>query len=226
MRISDWSSDVCSSDLCTARSGCTSPISRTACRPPASSPPTRRPTDKPEKTMGSDMNRPTKARWARRSSSLALILAAALAPPAFAQEEAPADAAAADPAAEGAIIVTGSRIARETYDTAAPTVSITSDDLLESGNSELSETLADLPQLSSTLNDSTVTGNTQNSGLSSIQLRNLGDNRTLVLIDGRRTVSNSAIGNRVSLSTIPSDFIDRVERSEEHTSELQSLMRI
>src|SRR3546814_19752662 len=68
-----------------------------------------------------------------------------------------------------------------------------------------------LPQLSSTLNDSTVTGNTQNSGLSSIQLRNLGDNRTLVLIDGRRTVSNSAIGNRVSLSTIPSDFIDRVE---------------
>src|SRR3546814_8400595 len=56
-----------------------------------------------------------------------------------------------------------------------------------------------------------VTGNTQNSGLSSIQLRGLGDNRTLVLIDGRRTVSNSAIGNRVSLSTILSDFIDRVE---------------
>src|SRR3546814_1907650 len=95
------------------------------------------------------------------------------------QEEAPPDAAADDPAAEGAIIVTGSRIARETYDTAAPTVSITSDDLLESGNSELSETLADLPQLSSTLNDSTVTGNTQNSGLSSIQLRNLGDNRKI-----------------------------------------------
>src|SRR3546814_8142402 len=86
-----------------------------------------------------------------------------------------------------------------------------SEDLLESGNSELSETLADLPQLSSTLNDSTVTGNTQNSGLSSIQLRGLGDNRNLVLIDGRRTVSNLAIGNRVSLSTIPSDFIDRVE---------------
>src|SRR3546814_19224112 len=78
-----------------------------------------------------------------------------------------------------------SRIARETYDTAAPTISVSSEDLLESGNSELSETLADLPQLSSTLNDSTVTGNTQNSGLSSIQLR-----------------------------------------SEEHTSELQSLMRI
>jgi len=157
----------------------------------------------------------TKARWARRTSHAALILSAALAMPAQAQD-APADAAAADPAApdqatDGAIIVTGSRIARETYDTAAPTVSITSDDLLESGDSELSETLADLPQLSSATNDSTVTGNTQNSGLSSIQLRNLGDNRTLVLIDGRRTVSNSGIRNLVSLSTIPSDFIDRVE---------------
>src|SRR3546814_7492158 len=91
----------------------------------------------------------------------------------------------------------------------------------------------------------------------------LGSNRTLVLVDGRRTVSNSGISNLVSLSTIPSDFIDRVEiitggtssvygsdavagvvniitkknergltlraragRSEEHTSELQSLMRI
>ncbi len=35
--------------------------------------------------------------------------------------------------------------------------------------------------------------------------------RTLVLIDGRRTVSNSGIINLVSLSTIPTDFVDRVE---------------
>lgn len=109
------------------------------------------------------------------------------------------------------IVVTGSRIVRDTYDTPSPTVVIGGDEIVQSGDSELSETLADLPALSSTLNDATVTGNTQNSGLSSIQLRNLGDNRTLVLIDGRRTVSNSGIGNRVSLSTIPTDFIDRVE---------------
>ena len=162
-----------------------------------------------ENDMGSETMISTKARWARRTSHAALILSAALAAPAQAQD-APADPSA-DPAGDGAIIVTGSRIARDTYDTAAPTVSVTGEDLLESGDSELSETLADLPQLTSTTNDSTVTGNTQNSGLSSIQLRNLGDNRTLVLIDGRRTVSNSGIRNLVSLSTIPSDFIDRVE---------------
>jgi iron complex outermembrane recepter protein len=121
----------------------------------------------------------------------------------------PADQQPAEPEAE--IRVTGSRIARETYDTPAPTIGISNADLSEAGDTELSETLADLPAVSSTLNDSAVTGNTQNSGLSSIQLRNLGDNRTLVLIDGRRTVSNSGIGNRVSLSTIPTDFVSRVD---------------
>lgn len=139
-----------------------------------------------------------------------LLLASAfgaLAAPALAQETPAGEA----PAAEGEIVVTGSRIMRDTYDTPAPTVTVGAQDLLESGDSELSETLAEMPALSSTLNDASVTGNTQNSGLSSIMLRNLGDNRTLVLIDGRRTVSNSGIGNRVSLSTIPSDFIDRVE---------------
>jgi outer membrane receptor protein involved in Fe transport len=123
---------------------------------------------------------------------------------------APAQAQAEDPAQQQ-IVVTGSRIAHDNYETPTPTVTLSGEDLLESGDSELSETLADLPQMTSTLNDSTVTGNTQNSGLSAIQLRNLGDNRTLILIDGHRTVSNSGIGNRVSLSTIPSDFIDRVE---------------
>lgn len=163
------------------------------------------------------MNNSTKARWARNSSRTALILLSLplglAAMPAGAQETPAETAASADGAAadEGAIIVTGSRIARETYDTAAPTIGVSSEDLLESGDSELSETLADLPQLTSTTNDATVSGSTQNSGLSSIELRNLGPNRTLVLIDGRRTVSNSGITNLVSLSTIPSDFIDRVD---------------
>lgn len=153
------------------------------------------------------MKTPTKARWARHASGAAIVLIGLAAAPLAAQET-PAEGAAPE---EGAIIVTGSRIARETYDTAAPTIGVSSEDLLEAGDSELSETLADLPQLSSSNNDATVTGSTQNSGLSSIELRNLGPNRTLVLIDGRRTVSNSGITNLVSLSTIPSDFVDRVE---------------
>lgn len=114
-----------------------------------------------------------------------------------------------DPAGE--VTVTGSRIARDSIDTPTPVVTMTREEFEESGGTELSEVLADLPAVSSGLNDATVGGNVQNSGLSAIQLRNLGDNRTLVLIDGRRTVSNSANANRVSTSTIPSSFVDRVE---------------
>ncbi len=123
----------------------------------------------------------------------------------------PDTALSSEASAVGDIVVTGSRIRRSTFDTPTPVVGVSADDLQESGTTELSEMLADLPAATSTLNDSTVAGNVQNSGLSAIQLRNLGDNRTLVLIDGRRTVSNSANANRVSTSTIPSSFVDRVE---------------
>ena len=155
------------------------------------------------------------------SHLLAATALTAVSVPAAAQD-APAAAPRADapqatppqddaPPAAGEVTVTGSRIARDVQDAPTPTLTLTSEDVREAGDNELSETLADIPSLSSTTNEATVAGNVQNSGLSAIQLRNLGDNRTLVLIDGRRTVSNSGIGNRVSISTIPSDFIDRVE---------------
>lgn len=109
------------------------------------------------------------------------------------------------------IVVTGSRIRRDSIDTPTPVVGVTAEEFEEAGATELSELLSDLPAVSSTINESTVAGNVQNSGLSAIQLRNLGDNRTLVLIDGRRAVSNSANANRVSTSTIPTSFVDKVE---------------
>lgn len=109
------------------------------------------------------------------------------------------------------IVVTGTRIARINTDTPAPIVTISGEEIRDSGEVELAEIVADLPGVSSTLNGGTVTGNVQNSGLDVVNLRNLGDNRTLVLIDGRRTVSNSGNGNRVSLNTIPTDFVDRIE---------------
>ncbi len=109
------------------------------------------------------------------------------------------------------VIVTGSRIRRQSFDTASPVTALESEEIAESGRTELSEVIAELPSVSSTLNDRRNSGDVQNDGLSAVQLRSLGDNRTLVLIDGRRTVSNSANGNRVSLSTIPNGFVNRVD---------------
>ena len=44
-----------------------------------------------------------------------------------------------------------------------------------------------------------------------MNLRNQGNDRTLVLIDGRRTVPNQYSSNGISLNTIPTPFIRRVE---------------
>ncbi len=116
------------------------------------------------------------------------------------------------PPADGAIVVTGSRIQRDSFSAPVPINLVDTLDLQSSGYTNLAEALADLPQAS--LDDSPLgptSGENQNSGLSSVSLRNIGGNRTLTLIDGRRTVSNAANRSIVSTNTIPIDFVDRVE---------------
>ncbi|WP_086933495.1 TonB-dependent receptor domain-containing protein [Agarilytica rhodophyticola] len=112
---------------------------------------------------------------------------------------------------EEEVTVTGSRIKRDTFSTPMPMFSINKEDIISIGSNALTDVLLEVPSIVSGLSQTNTTTNLQNSGLSSVDLRNLDDNRTLVLIDGRRTVSNSANGNRVSLGTIPANFVERVE---------------
>ena len=84
--------------------------------------------------------------------------------------------------------------------------------LEDTGLGSLSEILIDeLPQISEGSSNTNSQSSVQNTGLSTIDLRELGTNRTLTLIDGRRAVSNSYSGNYVSLSTIPSGMVHKVE---------------
>jgi outer membrane receptor protein involved in Fe transport len=155
----------------------------------------------------------------RFGSSLIVLAGTALlsATPAMAQAQAPASAPAADagqPAMEE-IVVTGSHIARNTLEQQVPVVAISATQLQSTGLTNLADNLNKLPQLgvpgisnfsSNFLDD--------NAGVSTINLRNLGEERTLVLIDGRRTVSGNAVGQgaaAVDISTIPTFMIDSVE---------------
>lgn len=110
------------------------------------------------------------------------------------------------------IVVTGTRLRRDAFDTSVPTLQVNAQSLAESGFTDLAQSLDEVPGVS--LADNNIgqpAGAIQNAGTSTVNLRNLGANRTLVLIDGRRTVSNAANRNVVSLNTIPQAFIDRVE---------------
>ncbi|WP_417485698.1 TonB-dependent receptor plug domain-containing protein [Maricaulis sp.] len=109
------------------------------------------------------------------------------------------------------IVVTGSRIRRTNATTAIPTQIFTTNDIVESGTVDVGELLAAMPGVDADLSPENSELSIQNSGLSTVNLRGLGADRTLVLINGRRAVSNSGNGERVSLQTIPAGFVQSIE---------------
>lgn len=110
------------------------------------------------------------------------------------------------------ITVTGTRLSALAEDSRfASQHALSSKDVTRSGYNDFLNAIADLP----TVNAPTTPENTQtslpSSGQSFIEIRGLGANRTLILLDGRRTVSSSYSSNRVDLNTIPLDLVKRVE---------------
>lgn len=109
------------------------------------------------------------------------------------------------------IVTTGSRIARPELSQAAPILSLGEEDIEKFGSPDLGQILAELPAVGAT---NTLIGNRESSasaGISAADLRRLGANRTLVLVDGKRHVAGSPGSASVDLSTIPSGMIERIE---------------
>jgi outer membrane receptor protein involved in Fe transport len=110
------------------------------------------------------------------------------------------------------VIVTGSRIRRDSFNVSTPLVQMETDQIEDTGLGSLSEILIDeIPQVFESSSNTNSQSSVSQTGLSTINLRQLGSNRTLTLIDGRRTVPNSYSGSYVSLSSVPSSMIERVE---------------
>lgn len=121
---------------------------------------------------------------------------------------------AQEAAAEGDIVVSGSRIVREGYSAPTP-LSVLDPEMVENRpDPNITVTLVQLPAFGS--GGSTAQGqsgglSSSTSGQSSLNLRNLGNTRTLVLIDGQRTVGSSASGQNVDISSYPQQLIQRVD---------------
>lgn len=110
------------------------------------------------------------------------------------------------------ITVTGSRLRRDSFTVATPLVTMDREAIGDTGLGEMGQILVDnMPALSYGTSNATSQSSVSNTGITTVELRNLGANRTLTLIDGRRVVSNSKSGNYVSTSTIPSGMVKRVE---------------
>ena len=106
----------------------------------------------------------------------------------------------------GKIEVTGTRIKRTDVETAQPVTIVTQKEIKATGLNSVGDILAQLPEIRSVLNAQVNNGN---DGSSTIDLRNLGSNRVLVLVNGKRWVGG--IGGVVDFTTIPAAIIDHIE---------------
>jgi outer membrane receptor protein involved in Fe transport len=129
---------------------------------------------------------------------------------AFAQQGKPATSAAAS-ADISEVVVTGSRIRRDTFDAPLPVASVSGDQIRASGAVILGDVLMEQPMISANSNAQNTSGTLFNAGQSRVDIRGLGSNRTLVLMDGRRHVNGDASSPAVDLNLIPSLMIERVD---------------
>ncbi len=127
---------------------------------------------------------------------LALTLPAFAATAAIAQtaEETKAEAEKADKVKLETFSVTGSRIRRIDAETPQPVVRLTMSDFQATGFSTLGDAIRAMPQISGASLVSTDGGTSFTPGVSSFNLRGLGANNTLVLINGRRAAPFASAG--------------------------------
>lgn len=104
------------------------------------------------------------------------------------------------------IEVTGSRIKRADVETSQPVFVLTREDILQNGQVSVGDILQDLTVAGAALN---TTFNNGGNGETRIDLRNLGSNRTLVLVNGKRWAST--LDGAVDLNTIPVAMVERIE---------------
>lgn len=128
--------------------------------------------------------------------------------PAFAQDP-PVEES--EPAVEE-LVITGSRIGRINIDAPVPVAVVDRTAIEATGQTNLGDVLRTLPSagVSGYTPVSTGFANAQ-SGVSTVDLRNLGEDRTLVLINGRRYVAGIPGTQVVDFSTIPTEMVERVE---------------
>ncbi|MBJ7446780.1 MAG: TonB-dependent receptor [Brevundimonas sp.] len=119
----------------------------------------------------------------------------------------------ADPTTElGEVVVTGSRIRRDATNAPTPLIQVQREELLATGQATVIDYLATIPALSNSVVPSDTTGSgLGDGGLSLPNLRSLGSNRTLTLVDGRRHVGSSGGQLSVDIDTIPRLLIENIE---------------
>jgi len=112
----------------------------------------------------------------------------------------------------GEIVVTGSRIARPNQEAPTQVQVVSAEAIATTGEVNLGEILRTLPAAGvSSLTPTNSNFFTQGNGVATVNLRNLGEDRTLVLVNGRRFVAGLPGTQIVDFNSLPTEFIERVD---------------
>jgi outer membrane receptor protein involved in Fe transport len=113
------------------------------------------------------------------------------------------------------IVVTGSRLRRTAFSTSAPVMVVKREDLDRNAYGSLSDLARNLSEGGGNTSGGGTTGAFYDAqGVQMINLRGLGANATLVLLNGRRLIANGpggALESFTDISMIPVSMIERIE---------------
>jgi len=124
-------------------------------------------------------------------------------------QTAPATAAAVTAPAElQEVVVTGSRISTPNQVSVSPVTFVSALDVQQTGVSRVEDLLNSLPQVFAAQGSNTSNGST---GTASVNLRGLGEIRTLVLVNGFRLGLGDASSPASDINMVPTELIDSVE---------------
>jgi len=135
-------------------------------------------------------------------------------PWAHAQQAAADQPASTDDQKLEEVVVTGSRIRQSEQNVANPVTTFTAETIQQSGRTDLADFLSQTPALVGSITGDLTAGSNPNFGevgLNLLDLRHLGVDRTLVLVDGRRHVSGLAGSAAVDIDAIPTDLLKSVD---------------
>ena len=110
------------------------------------------------------------------------------------------------------IIVTGTNIVRNGYTAPTPVTVVGEEQIQTSATTNIADYVNTIPVFVGSQTPVNGYHNSSNAlaGLNTLNLRNLGASRTLVLIDGQRSVGSTNTG-LVDINTIPQDLVERID---------------
>jgi len=141
------------------------------------------------------------------ASAMALLLGVAAAGAAGAQTVATSGVASVEE-----VVVTGTRVVRDGYQAPTPLTVISETEILAAAPSNVADFVNDIPSIvgSATPQTSNASISSGTAGVNALNLRGLGASRTLVLLNGQRSVGSTITGS-VDVNTFPQGLISGVQ---------------